>query len=247
MAHVIANDLSLHYQVLETCAANTEGRDTKVGAKINFEKRSIEALKNISFELHEGARLALIGRNGGGKSTLLKVLSGILEPTGGHCEIDGKVSAIFNAGLGMRNDSTGLKNIQIRCMMGGLNKSQTQDVIESVIEFAELGSYINLPLRFYSSGMAMRLNFALSTAIPAQILLLDEWIGTGDVAFREKVATRMTSYVNQSNILILASHSMDILRKTCDLALWLEQGEVKAYGSMEEVADTYTAVMMSKK
>jgi len=243
MVHIRVNDVSLHYQFLEHRPKTHVVNNTKVGAKVNFEKRRVEALSSVSFEINKGDRLALIGRNGGGKSTLLNVLAGILEPTSGTVDVNGEVSAIFNVGLGIRRDSTGLKNIQIRSMMAGYNKEQTQKVIESVMEFAELGEYLHLPVRLYSSGMAMRLNFALSTAIESEILLLDEWIGTGDVAFRAKVADRMLEYVDQSNIVVLASHSMAILKKVCNKALWLEQGEVKGYGDMEELAKAYAEAM----
>jgi len=169
MVHIRVNDVSLHYQFLEHRPKTHVVNNTKVGAKVNFEKRRVEALSSVSFEINKGDRLALIGRNGGGKSTLLNVLAGILEPTSGTVDVNGEVSAIFNVGLGIRRDSTGLKNIQIRSMMAGYNKEQTQKVIESVMEFAELGEYLHLPVRLYSSGMAMRLNFALSTAIESEI------------------------------------------------------------------------------
>jgi len=246
MVHIHVKNVSLHYQILERSPKKFDVKNTKVGAKVDFNEKRVEALRDISLELKEGDRLALIGRNGGGKSTLLNILAGILEPTSGSVDIKGEVSAIFNVGLGIRRDSTGLKNIQIRSKMAGLNPEQTEKVIESVMDFAELGEYIHLPVRLYSSGMSMRLNFALSTAIESEILLLDEWIGTGDVAFREKVAKRMQEYVGQAKILVLASHSMAILRKACTTALWLEQGAVKAYGPMEEVAIAYGKEMMPK-
>jgi len=246
MVHIRVQNTSLHYQILEARTGNSTLQETKVGAHVDLTHKRVEALKNISFELEEGDRLALIGRNGGGKSTLLNIIAGILEPTSGALDIEGDVAAIFNVGLGIRRDSTGLKNIQIRSMMAGLNKKQTHAVIDSVKDFAELGEYIHLPVRLYSSGMAMRLNFAISTAIKSDILLLDEWIGTGDIAFRQKVAERMNQYVEQSNLVVLASHSMAILRKVCNKALWLEKGEIRGYGGMEEIAKAYGEEMLKR-
>lgn len=240
MVFIKVNNVSLHYQILERRPAASAQSGTTVGAKIDFVNKRVKALNNVSFELVQGDRLALIGRNGGGKSTLLNVLTGILEPTGGSIETEGEISAIFNVGLGIRRDSTGYKNIKIRCLMAGLNNEEIEEVTQSVVEFAELGDYLHLPVRFYSSGMAMRLNLALSTAIKSEILLLDEWIGTGDTAFREKVAVRMTEFVNQINIVVLASHSMNILKRVCNKALWLEQGNVQAFGDIEEVSAAYS-------
>lgn len=239
MVKITVNDVSLHYQILERGPATSIETDAQIGASIDFSNRRVKALNNVSFTLERGDRLALIGRNGGGKSTLLNVLAGILEPTSGTIETQGEISAIFNVGLGIRRDSTGLKNIQIRCLMAGLNKDQIQEVTESVMEFAELGDYLHLPVRLYSSGMAMRLNLALSTAIKSEILLLDEWIGTGDAAFREKVAVRMTDFVDQTNIVVLASHSMNILRRVCNKAMWLEKGVVMGFGDIDDITSLY--------
>lgn len=247
MVHISVKDLSLHYQILEHKPRTADHMETQLGAKIDFNTRSVEALSNISFDLHPGDRLALIGKNGGGKSTLLNVIAGILEPTSGSVKIDGELSAIFNIGLGIRRDSTGLKNIEIRCKMAGLNDAQIESVVENVKEFAELGDYLYLPVRLYSSGMAMRLNFALSTSIHSEILLLDEWIGTGDQAFREKVADRMNSYVGKSNIVVLASHSMAILRRVCNKAIWLDRGKVRGQGDMETVANAYHKFITGKE
>ena len=246
MVHLRAHDVSLQYRILESRPAAKARIGSELGAKIDFENRTVDALKHVSLDLGPGDRLALIGKNGGGKSTLLNILAGILEPTTGHVDAEGDISAIFNIGLGIRRDSTGLKNIQIRCLMAGLDKAQTRDVVDSVIEFAELGDYLHLPVRLYSSGMSMRLNFALSTAIHSDILLLDEWIGTGDTAFREKVAARMDGFVGQTNIVVLASHSLSILRRVCNKAIWLDRGEVRGSGDIETVANAYHEFVTGK-
>lgn len=239
MISVDVNNVSLHYQILERAPNVIEPSQSNIGAKIDFKNKRVRALNNVSFTLKPGDRLALVGPNGAGKSTLLNILAGILEPTAGTVKTHGEISAIFNVGLGIRRDSTGLKNIQIRCLMAGLNKHETETVTKSVVEFAGLGDYLSLPVRFYSSGMAMRLNFALSTAIKSEILILDEWIGTGDAAFREKVAQRMDEFVNQMNIVVLASHSMNILKRVCNKAIWLEQGNIMGYGSIEDICIAY--------
>jgi lipopolysaccharide transport system ATP-binding protein len=194
----------------------------------------VRALNNLSFELSKGDRLALIGRNGAGKSTLLMALAGIYKPASGNIETRGKIEAMFNIRLGFREEATGRRNIVLRGLMRGLHPKQIEEAIPEIIEFSELGDFIDLPLGTYSSGMAARLAFATATAFRPDILLLDEWIGAGDARFQARARERMDAFVADAGIVVLASHSQSILRQVCNKALLLDGGEVRYFGEVDE-------------
>jgi homopolymeric O-antigen transport system ATP-binding protein len=195
----------------------------------------INALQNVNFDLTAGDRLAIVGRNGSGKSTLLRVLAGVYPPSTGRLEVQGRIAPMFNVGLGVRQEATGRRNIILRGIMNGLSRSESEAKVREIIEFSELGPYIDLPVRTYSSGMAMRLAFATATAFSPEVLLLDEWIGAGDEDFQKKAAARMMSLVEQSGITVIASHRRQLLKQVCNYALWIESGVQRAFGPLEEV------------
>ncbi len=199
----------------------------------------VEALKDVSFSVEPGQRLGLIGHNGSGKSTLLRVLAGVYEPTQGRVQVDGRIAPMFNIGLGMRRESTGRRNIILRGLMNGLTHEQARAKVDEILEFSELGHFIDMPVRNYSSGMAMRLAFATSTAFSPEILLLDEWIGAGDQQFQKKAAERMRSLVDGAGITVIASHRPAILKRVCTHALWLDAGHVRHYGELEDVLKAF--------
>ena len=198
-----------------------------------------EALKDISLSLQSGDRLALIGLNGSGKSTLLRVMAGIYQAESGSVLINGSAAALFNLGIGMRMDLSGRRNIILQGMVNGHSLESIRAMTPAIIEFSELGSVIDDPINTYSQGMAMRLSFAVATAMEPDILLLDEWIGAGDRVFREKANKRLMAMVEDSRGLVLASHNTKLVRLYCNRAIWLDQGSIRMDGNVEEVIDAF--------
>ncbi|MFC6199713.1 ABC transporter ATP-binding protein [Ponticaulis profundi] len=196
-------------------------------------------LSNVNFEIKDGDRLALIGPNGAGKSTLMQTLAGILEPSSGMLEIEGEINALFNVGLGTRKESTGRRNMLLRNMVQGRSYKEVKDKLPEMIDFADIGEYIDRPMEIYSQGMAMRCVFAAATAFDPDILLMDEWLGAGDAGFREKSAKRMEELVEKSGMLVLATHHQRLSRDMCNLGLYLKKGNVAFFGDVGEAWDRY--------
>jgi lipopolysaccharide transport system ATP-binding protein len=199
----------------------------------------VEALRNISFTLTSGDRLGFIGSNGAGKTTLLRTMAGIYEPFVGEISIEGAVTALLDAGQGMNAEMTGRENIRLRGLFNGLNAAQIVELEANVAAFAELDHFLELPVRTYSSGMIIRLGFALATAIKPQILLMDEWILAGDAAFMDKAKHRLETMVRGAEILVLSSHSADIIMQWCNRVIWMDRGKIKADGTPDEVLAAY--------
>jgi ABC-2 type transport system ATP-binding protein/lipopolysaccharide transport system ATP-binding protein len=200
---------------------------------------TVMALSEINLELAHGDRLALIGSNGAGKSTLLKVLAGIYTPTGGRIASSGRVSALLTASVGLNPDATGRENIITRGMYMDVHPRDMRAKVDEIAEFTDLGYYIDMPVRTYSAGMMVRLCFAVATALSPEILLMDEWLGAGDQAFLTKARQRMEEFVSASSILVLASHSMPLLKEWCNRAILLDHGRIVAAGDVHDVADVY--------
>ena len=199
----------------------------------------VDALKDISFEAHDGDRIALVGNNGSGKSTLLRLLSDVYPVTRGTVQVVGGVSPMFDTMLGMSMDATGMENIWISGRLWGMSPAQIRNSLDDIVDFTELGDFLNVPVRTYSTGMLLRLAFAIATVRDPEILLLDEIVGVGDAAFFEKAFSRLQDIIHRSQILFLASHSDDILRKVCNKAIWLDQGSLVQYGEFEQVIAAY--------
>lgn len=195
------------------------------------------ALDGVSFELSSGDRLGLVGSNGAGKTTLLKVLYGIYTPTSGAIQIDGRVDALFNINLGFRREATGRRNIELRGLINGWSAQEIAARMDEIIEFSELGEFIDLPFKTYSQGMAARLAFSVATTLEPQILLMDEWIGAGDPKFQEKAGQRMEDLAAKAGIIVLASHNHQLLRRVCNKILVLEGGRVSAFHQKIESFD----------
>ena len=200
----------------------------------------VQALRDVSLSLSSGDRLGLIGSNGAGKTTLLRVLAGIYEPVMGRIRVQGSINALLDPNLGMNMDLTGRENIRLRGLYNGLSPAALRRLEEDVQNFAELGDFMELPVRIYSSGMVVRLGFALATAIRPQILLMDEWILAGDAVFMEKARVRLEDMVRGAEILVLSSHSLDIIRAWCSRVLWMKEGRIVADGPTDEVLEAYT-------
>jgi ABC-type polysaccharide/polyol phosphate transport system ATPase subunit len=201
----------------------------------------VEALRNVSLSLKAGDRVALIGSNGAGKTTLLRVMAGVYEPFAGDVISSGRISPMFNISLGIDSEINGYDNIRLRGLILGLTASEIEERMPDIVEFTELGDYLDIPVRTYSSGMMTRLTFAVATCFSPEILLMDEWIMAGDAGFMAKAQHRVQSFVKQANILVLASHSLEICREWCSKAIWMERGEIKLQGDIETVLAAYSA------
>ena len=184
----------------------------------------VQALSDLSFEFARGDRIGLVGNNGSGKTTLLRVLSGIYEPVRGRLEVSGRVSSLLDLSLGMDHEATGLENIVLRGVLMGLPPVAIQAKVNEIAEFSELGDYLSMPIRTYSSGMLLRLAFAVSTSVAPEILLLDEWLSVGDAGFRDKAERRLLELIESSAIMVLASHDESLIRRFCSRMLRLEHG-----------------------
>ncbi|XNL41728.1 ABC transporter ATP-binding protein [Burkholderia lata] len=203
----------------------------------------VRALDDVNVRFERGDRIGLIGHNGAGKSTLLRVMAGIYPPTAGTVSRSGKAVPLLDISLGMDENSTGMQNIRLRGLLLGMSDAEIRKKQQDIAEFCELGDYLDLPIRTYSSGMRVRLAFAVSTAVDAEILLLDEVMGVGDASFMHKAEARLADLHSRAEIVVLAMHSNSEIRKVCNKALWMERGRVRAFGPADEVVSQYEAAV----
>lgn len=203
----------------------------------------VEALRDVSLSFHKGDRVALIGNNGAGKTTLLRVMAGIYEPVTGTVTSHGRISPMFDISLGIDGEISGYDNIRLRGLILGLSAKEIEERMSDIVAFTELGDYLEIPVRTYSSGMMTRLTFAVATCFEPEILLMDEWILAGDAGFLAKAQHRIEAFVEKAGIMVLASHSAEICRQWCNKAVWMERGQVKMIGNLESVLDTYTSLL----
>ncbi|RIY03776.1 ABC transporter ATP-binding protein [Aureimonas flava] len=202
---------------------------------------SVRAIDGLTLNLEHGTRVGLVGHNGAGKSTMLRVMAGIYTPTGGRVAVDGDVAPMFDLAFGMDPDATGWDNIILRGRLLGFSKSEIRRRMDEIGAVSDLGAFLDMPLRTYSSGMATRLAFAVSTSIRPDILLIDEGIGAGDAAFLQQAKERMQRFIGEAGLLVIASHSNDLLRQWCTTALWMEHGRMRMHGDIDEVLKAYQA------
>lgn len=213
-----AGSVSLKKTLAASVTGGRFGKETGVNV--------VQALSNINLELKSGDRLGLIGHNGAGKSTLLRTLAGVYEPSSGDFVRHGSVASLIDPSLGIEPDATGIENIMLRGLVMGMSKKQLDRLTPEICEFSGLGDYVNMPVRTYSTGMLMRLAFSISTSVEADILLMDEWLSVGDAEFTEKAEKRMKDVVSNAGILVLASHSPDLIAKECNRVIHLEHGRI---------------------
>lgn len=199
----------------------------------------VKALNDITVSFKHGERIGLIGRNGSGKSTLLRLLATIYEPTRGDIKISGKISPMLDFVSGVEAEFTGYENIYTRGILLGLSSKEIKQQIESIAELTGLGDYLSMPVRTYSSGMKIRLAFAISTSIKPEILLIDEVFGAGDNDFMNKARERMISLLDQSSIVVMATHAEPLIREFCNKALLLENGSIKFFGDVDQALEIY--------
>jgi ABC-type polysaccharide/polyol phosphate transport system ATPase subunit len=239
-----ASSRSLRHVLMLTPIANMLRGSTHVGGTIAAGDNGtvvVRALNNISFEIRPGERVGLIGHNGAGKTTLLRTMAGIYEPTDGKLEAEGRIMPLFNLMEGMLPDATGREFIRIRGVLLGLDTHEIAKLAAEVVDFCELGGYIDVPVRTYSSGMLVRLAFALATSFTSEILLFDELIGAGDARFLKKAEVRLQEFVNKSSIIVVATHNQKVLSEWCNRVFLMEHGNLVHDGSVEESLQVYEA------
>jgi lipopolysaccharide transport system ATP-binding protein len=244
MAKVEFRDASIEFPVFNAQGRSLTSRLLQVatGGKLDADPNGrvvIRALDNLSFKLQDGDQVGLLGHNGAGKSTLLRALSRVYAPTSGHAIIEGEVGSLIDISLGINAEATGRENIFIRGALLGLSKKEIESQLDEVIEFSELGDFIEMPVRTYSSGMHLRLAFAVSTVVRPEILLMDEWLSVGDADFQHKAEARLRDLVSGTKILAIASHSRELVEAVCNRAIWLEHGQIKMDGPVTEVVPAY--------
>jgi lipopolysaccharide transport system ATP-binding protein len=227
-----ANGRSLKRRLIQVATGGQLGSDQQ-GRVV------VRALDGLSFTLKDGDRVGLLGHNGAGKSTLLRLLSGVYEPSSGSARIEGEIGSLIDISLGIDPEATGRENIYLRGGLLGMTRSEIEVQIDDIIEFSELGDFVDMPLRTYSTGMHLRLAFAVSTVVRPEILLMDEWLSVGDEGFKRKAEIRMTELVQATNILVIASHSRELILHTCNRVIWLEHGKIRMDGDPKSVAMAY--------
>ena len=197
------------------------------------------ALKNVSFNVSKGEVVGIIGKNGAGKSTLLKIISGILKPTKGSVTCSGSIVPMLELGSGFDHDLTGRENIFLNGAILGYSKEFLESKFEQILDFSELGRFIDVPIRNYSSGMLMRLAFSIATVVNPEILIVDEILAVGDAAFQEKSKARMMELMSGGTTVLFVSHSLDQIREMCNRVIWLDSGKIKMIGETQKVCDAY--------
>jgi ABC-type polysaccharide/polyol phosphate transport system ATPase subunit len=242
MARIILKKAVVDFPIVNASSQSLQLRlYQSLGGKLTSHHKTvvIRALDGVDLSLADGDRIGIIGHNGSGKTTLLRVLAGVYQPAPGSAAIEGSISSFTDLTLGMDPESTGWENIIFRCAFMGMSFREARRRTPAIAEFSELGEYLNLPTRTYSSGMFLRLAFAISTSVEPEILIMDEMISAGDAQFMEKAKQRLTEVVDKANILALASHDMEVIQRICNKVIWLERGTIKQSGPVERVVQAY--------
>lgn len=214
---------------------------------VDKKKEELQALKAVSFEIKSGDKLGVIGFNGAGKSTLLKVISGILKPTSGTIDVQGNIQPLIEIGAGFDHELTGRENIYLNSYMLGFTKKQVQATEKEIIDFADLGKFIDTPLKYYSSGMSVRLAFTIATMIEPEILVFDEMLSAGDAAFIEKAKKRMNDLMSIAKIIVLVSHDLALVKSMCNKLIVMNEGQILFMGDPQQGLEVYDQLVKSKQ
>ncbi len=201
----------------------------------------VRALQDVNLQINQGERVGIIGHNGAGKSTLLRLLAGIYMPTSGRLTVRGRISSLFDIALGFEGEATGWENIAYRSYLQGETPASVRSKKMAIAEFSELGDFLNMPVRYYSAGMLVRLAFSIATSIDPEILLVDEVLSVGDLAFQNKARERMRNMMARAHLMVMVSHDLDSIAQTCTRAIWLHHGQVARTGPCAEVTAAYRA------
>ncbi|GAB6855346.1 ABC transporter ATP-binding protein [Asaia astilbis] len=234
-----AENRTLKRSMAHAVASRTGQRVGSVLVEDARQRVTVDVLKEISFSLRSGERLGLVGGNGAGKTTLLRALAGIYEPVSGRVCVRGEIGTLLDTQLGMNMELTGAENVRLRCLFHGVGQAETRAILQNVSDFAELGDFLALPVKTYSSGMLVRLAFGLATAITPDVLFMDEWILAGDITFLAKARKRIEALVQKSDVLVMSSHQPEIIRQWCTRLIWLDKGQIRMDGPTDVVLDAY--------
>lgn len=236
---IVVKNMSKDFIIYGDKANTLKERIIRIG-KNKKEVRNV--LKNINIEIKKGETVALIGVNGSGKSTLLKLITKIIYPNKGSIKVNGKISSLLELGAGFHPDFSGRENIYFNASIFGLTKKEIDERLDKIIEFSELGEYIDTPVRTYSSGMYMRLAFSVAINVDAEVILIDEILAVGDQRFQEKCMSKMLELKKEGKTMVFVSHSRDAVEFLCDRAIWLNNGVVEMDGQTDTVLEEYTKV-----
>ncbi len=236
-------------ELVETCLTFTLRRAVRISLKeylLNgmFLSRhnpfiQVHALNGLDLSAFDGDRIGVVGHNGAGKSTLLKLLAGVYPPTSGTRKVQGKICSLFDITLGFEPDATGRENIMYRAYLQGETPRSLRKKQQEIEDFSELGDFLDTPVRYYSAGMAVRLAFSIATSIEPEILLIDEVLSVGDLAFQLKASARMKAMMSTARLMVMVSHDLDSIEKICNRGIWLEQGRIAAMGTSRDIVKQY--------
>ena len=234
-------DVSMHFNIASEKINSFREYLTKL-IKKELYYQDFAAVKNVSFQVYMGEIFGIVGTNGSGKSTLLKMIAGVLTPTTGSIATYGKIAPLIELGAGFDAELTGRENIYLNGAVLGYSESFIDEHYDEIVEFAEIGDFIDMPLKNYSSGMVSRIAFSIATAVKPDILIADEILAVGDFKFQEKCMKRIRGLMENGATILLVSHSIDQIRSMCDRAMWIEKGETKIIGNTKEVCDAYSMI-----
>ncbi|HEY2663554.1 MAG TPA: ABC transporter ATP-binding protein [Candidatus Binataceae bacterium] len=203
----------------------------------------VRALEDLNLQVDDGERIGVIGANGAGKSTLLKLIAGVYQPTSGECDITGQISSLFDLALGFEMDANGWENISFRSYLQGETPRTVASKRQAIADFSELGKFLDMPVRYYSAGMQVRLAFSIATAIEPEILLVDEVLSAGDMAFQQKARARMREMMTRARLMVMVSHDLGSISELCTRAIWLDHGKIRQSGATAEIIAAYKRFM----
>jgi ABC-type polysaccharide/polyol phosphate transport system ATPase subunit len=239
---ISVQDVSVTYRTSLERAPTLRGTLVRLGRGQRV-VREVEAVRGVSFSVPHGQVLGVVGANGAGKSTLMRTMSGILPPTSGRVEVEGRVSTLLALGVGFNRKLSGRENVVLGGLAAGLSRDQLKAKYDEIVAFAELEEFMDMPMRTYSSGMYGRLAFSVAVNMDPDILLIDEALSVGDARFRRKSFDKMRELCEQARTIVLVSHSMGSIQDLCDEAVWMHKGELRKWGEAEEVVDAYTSFL----
>lgn len=242
MASIVCENVDLEYPLRDNSTTFKEFIVKGLFRRALTKRRTlVQALQGVNLRIGHGERVGIIGNNGAGKSTLLRTIAGVYPPTRGECRVAGDVCSLFDINVGFEIEATGWKNMYYRSFLQGATPQEVRDRAKEIGDFTELGEFLDLPLRTYSSGMLIRLAFAIATARNPEILLIDEFFGAGDITFQKKAEQRMKDLIGKANIVIMVGHALQYFRTNCERVLWMEKGVIRADGDSNTVIDAYEA------
>jgi ABC-2 type transport system ATP-binding protein/lipopolysaccharide transport system ATP-binding protein len=244
MVSIVLDEVSIEFPIYDLTGRSLRKElfNASIGGVLRKDKAdrvSVQALDRVSMRVEEGDRLGIVGHNGAGKSTLLRAMAGIYEPVSGRIQVSGKVAPLFNILIGIDMDSTGYENVLARALFLDMTREEMESHMDDIMAFTDLGNYLNMPIRTYSTGMLVRLAFAIATCANADILLMDEIIGAGDAAFQKRAEARLSAFIERAGTLVIASHSAEILRAMCKTGIVLHHGKLEFSGSIDDTIQYY--------